>query len=799
MTGQLPWKMGSRLLLRRAGFPIDMWHELGHEVTADASGHYRDYVRQLDAIRAELLEKIVGAVAQAAAEDDKTRLRACSRVRSRVNRYLDIEPTAELVSLGRQIDDYRTALRNATAASELLLEAGTQELRDRPHRVRNMLLDPRFRDAVLQLAPSAYAEVVRSTARPAERVQKAKDRAFHRRMYLYAQRLAGKNETTSFFGPLVHGRIDVGISGIRLGPETEGGVRAVEAFFSFWAVCALAECIASEPLVVDRVPLTWVPACRLEPGALHLSDGRRVRLTGERALVADAIDNERGRAAIAEKTDLDAVVVESIVERLSRIGAVRTVPEPPSTSSRPLDWLIAWTNTYAADTRWPGILAELNSGANRYAEAADDIARHNALEELEARFAAVSGVEARRAAGRMYADRGIVSIDACGDQTPVIVGHDVACDWEAQLGPVLDVAIHYGELRTSAAAGLVAELMRSRGVTDIAYDELIRWTQDLSQEQVVALDAPSEAFRDEFTALVAGSVDRRIPQNAVLEPEQFRTLLPPNASGARFVSPDIMIELDSSGRQRLVLGELHPYVFSWGSQSHFSEEQDLPDVDLAPWGGAGRLATVIRRRQHKGLVSDIFPGHFIEVTAVATDNPARSIPLSQVRVLLTSGGPKLRCPTGELVLYAGEDDHLHLRAFAAPAASLPTVRLGEAAPRIFVGDVLVQRARWCCQTVDLIPDRGTQLPEIVRRVQWMRALRGVPRFCFAGVPQEPKPIGIDLDNPLAVDALAAILRSADAQQFTLTEMRPQPDQLWLRHHGKPTTSEFRVTFTRSDP
>lgn len=796
MTGQLPWKMGSRLLLRRAGFAIDMWRELGHEATAEASGHYRDCVRQLDTTREELLEKVVGAVAQAAAEDDKARLRACSRVRSRINRHLDIEVTADLASLGGQIDAYRTALRSATAAAERLLEAGTQELEDRPHRVRNMLLDPRFRDAVLQLAPSVHAEVVRSTARPAERVQKAKDRAFHRRMYLYAQRLAGKNETTSFFGPLVHGRIDVDTSGIGLGPETADGVCAVEAFFSFWAVCALAECIASDPLVVDRVPLTWVPACRREPGALDLADGRRVRLAGDQAVVADAIDNERGRVAIAEATELDAAVVEDVVGRLSRIGAVRTVPEPPSTSSRPLDWLIAWTNTYAADTRWPGILAELDSGADSYAAAADDITRHEALAELEARFAAASGAQARRAAGRMYADRGIVSIDACGDQSPVLVGQDVAFDWEAQLSPVLDVAIHHGELRTSAAAGLVAELMRSRGVTEIPYDELIRWTQNLSQDQIAALDAPSEAFGDKFTALVAASVDRCSPQNAVLAPADFRTLAP-NASGARFVSPDIMVELDSSGHQRLVLGELHPYVFSWGSQRHFSEDQGLPDIDLAPWGGATRLATVIRRRQHKGLVSDIFPGRFIEVTAVATDDPARSVPLSQVRVLLTPDGPKLHCRTGELVLYAGEDDHLHLRAFAAPAASLPTVRIGEAAPRILVGDVLVQRARWWCQTTDLIPDGGTRLPEIVRRVQWLRALRGVPRFCFAGVPHEPKPIGIDLDNPLAVDALAAMLRSADAPQFTLTEMRPQPDQLWLRHHGKPTTSEFRVTFTRS--
>ena len=86
---------------------------------------------------------------------------------------------------------------------------------------------------------------------------------------------------------------------------------------------------------------------------------------------------------------------------------------------------------------------------------------------------------------------------------------------------------------------------------------------------------------------------------------------------------------------------------------------------------------------------------------------------------------------------------------------------------------------------------------VVRAVQRLRATRGVPRFCFVHVGGEPKPVGIDLDNPLAVDALVSLVLAGDSQEISVAEMRPAPDELWLRRRGGLTTSEFRIAMRRA--
>jgi hypothetical protein len=212
--------------------------------------------------------------------------------------------------------------------------------------------------------------------------------------------------------------------------------------------------------------------------------------------------------------------------------------------------------------------------------------------------------------------------------------------------------------------------------------------------------------------------------------------------------------------------------------------------DLEPWGGAERMATVIRRRRHKGLVTEAFPGRFVEVTGRATNDPARRMSVLDLRVEQGPDGPVLLGPTGELTLYCGEDDHLHLLAFAPASVSLPRLQLGECTPRIQIGDVVVQRRRW-------------ELPETVRRrlgaaespedllleANAARVAGEWPRFVFAHSPSEPKPIFLDLDVPGAVDVLRTL---AATGPVALVEMLPAPDSLWLRRSDGLYTSELRL-------
>ncbi|MEU6064755.1 hypothetical protein ABZ864_09690 [Streptomyces sp. NPDC047082] len=803
------WQLYPRLLLRRAGFGIELLTALGDGATLAAAENYREAAVRFEERRTRLQEAIAKAVARADREADRALLRALSKLRSLAGRRLSVEESPSAAGLDTAVADYRTAHSAQQTAARRLADALSAEVLRRPERVRDLLRDERVCDALLQLSPSFHTEVVRWIDSWKQRESgagrnRAKDRSFYRRVYLYGQRLGAKNETTSFFGPLVHGRIDRGAEGIALGTETDSGVHFLEAQAAFWAVCELARCVGTDPDVQDRPPVTWMPSCRRESaaepgsGTVRLTDGRQVRLSGTGWKLADSVDGRRSVAQLAALADIDVAEARRILERLRQAGAVRLWPEPPSTTARPLDWLVSWADRYADGTAWPVGLRELRQLCAAYAAADGHRERAEALARVEECFTALTGVDARRAAGRMYADRLVVSLDAKGDQSPVVVGGAVARRWEEQLTPVLDVAARYGELQQRAARELCAEIMRSAGTDSMPYDELIRRVHTSVEAGGLAAQAgPLAEFTRTYAELVRAHVHGH---ESRLAPAELAGLAP-EPGRDRFVSPDLMLESGPDGRELLVLGELHPYVFAWGSQGLFSDEQDRMLEDFAsglePWGGRERLATVIRRRRHKGLVADWFPGRFVEITSVATDDRERTVPLTDLTAVLVDGTPRLRTANGELTLYAGEDDHVHLRAFAAPGVALPLVRLGNFAPRIVVGDLIVQRARWWFGRADLGIEAVRDPAAAFLAVQSLRARHGLPRFCFASMAHEPKPVGIDLDNPVAVDALVAMVLAGEDESVSLAEMRPAPDALWLRHGEKPVTSEFRIAMKRA--
>lgn len=802
------WQLYPRLLLRRAGFGVDLLTALGDGPTSAAAADYREAVARFEQSRARLQEAIAKSVARADRETDRAELRELSKLRSRVGRRLLVEQDPQDGSVASAVADYRAAHSVRQKAAGRLTAALGEEVLRRPDRVRSLLRDERVCDALLQLSPSFHAEVVRwidgwEQRDTAAGRNRAKDRSFYRRVYLYGQRLGAKNETTSYFGPLVHGRIDRGAGGITPGPETDSGYHFLEAQTAFWAVCELARLVGTDPDVRHRPPVAWLPSCHRTPGAtpgsgtIQSADGRRVGLSGVRWKLAEAVDGRRSAAELAALAGVDLAEARRVLDRLRQAGAVRLWPEPPSTAARPLDWLVSWADRYADGTVWPVRLRELRDLADAYAAAEGHRVRAAALERVEECFTRLTEVDARRAGGRMYADRLVVSLDAKGDQSPVVVGGDVARRWESELGPVLEVAARYGELQQRAAAELCTGIMRAADTETMPYDALIRRVHaSVEAGGLDALAEPLIAFKRDYAELVEAAVQG---QEARLAPAELAAFVP-EPGRHRFVSPDLMLESRDGDSELLVLGELHPYVFAWGSQGLFSDERDRMLGDFAaglePWGGPERLATVIRRRRHKGLVADWFPGRFVEIASVATDDRERTVPLTDLTVGLVDGTPRLRTPDGELTLYAGEDDHVHLRAFAAPGVGLPLVRFGDFAPRIMVGDLLVQRARWWFDRADLGVDAARDLDAAFLAVQSLRAQHGLPRFCFASLAHEPKPVGIDLDNPLAVDALVAMVLAGDSPTVSLAEMRPAPDALWLRHGGELVTSEFRIAMKR---
>lgn len=801
--GRPHWRLIPRFLLRRAGFGFDLLEPTADQAVLDQAAVYRAALRCLEGHREVLLRQVLPpAVIQARAAGDRAQLRSLSALRSAVGRRRPVPRPSAGTSTGTDVavNAYLVAQAGLTSAAVSLAEALEAEATERPARLRKNLSSAVL-DAILQLAPSFYDSLARWNEAPGTD-ESARDRALMRRLYLYLQRLAAKNETTSFFGPLVHGTVDAGVADVQFGPDTAAGVTQTRAFLSFWAVCALARRIAEDPRVRPAIPITWVAAARLDGQILTLANGARTKVGVALARVAAAVDGKSSQADLASALEVPASVVSDALDKLERLGAVRCWPEPASTVAQPLTQLLAAADLHAAGTEWPGRLRGLLFLLERYAGATSPPQRRADLAALELEFTELAAVNARRSGGRMYADRMVAYLECSGDLGPVRLGADEAERVAAELAPALDFGARYGEEVHRAYNDLALAVLGETGVSRMPYDEFARRVgAAVAGGGLAPLMAGAAALQDRLTDLVAQRLHDGV---AVLSATDLRSLGSPDTR-PRFASPDLLLRLAGTG-PRLVLGEVHPYAFAWGSQHLFCEDPDGLRADFASdlsvWGGKGAIATVVRRRVHKGLVAESFPGRFIEVTAIASADRARVVPITQLVVEAAEGGGVRLCDSGgELVLYAGEDDHPHLAAFApAPTSRLPVVRFGEHAPRIIVGDVVVQRACWWLQPGQVAGPAaaGHSAAEVFMRVQGLRVSLNLPRWVYAHVSHEPKPVCIDLDAPVAVEVLASLATAAGAEAVALTEMIPEPEALWLRKQGMAMTSELRLAMIRAD-
>lgn len=800
------WRMVPRFLLRRAGFPIDLLTGLAHDGLADTVAGLVVAVGAFERERAALLSDVLPAEVVDARQrpDARQRLRHLSRWRSALGRrrVRAVPPDSgpELVAAYHRLCGHADRVRDLTARLERELPAAR---RHESARVWRALSDPLARMALVQLSPSFAAATRRlAGSRPDGSVPAGGDQSrrssLDRRGYLFLQRLAAKNETTSFFGPITHGHLDPAASGLRSASTSPSGISARQAYLSFWAVTALAETMRTDPELADVLPVRRNPLVSVLADRVVLPDGRQVRLgIPERQLVALA-DGVRGRRELLRAVAPAGGALGHRLDKLLRTGILIADLEPSSTRIQPLDELGEWVQRHAPGSKWREALAELASAVREYAGTRDEPSRERALLALERRFTALTGAPPRRSGGRMYADRHVVYEECRGDGEPAI-GADLARAWERQLGPYLQWCLGYGRRRQEALRRLAHHLLAGAGgeLPLLAFAE--RLDQAVRSGGLEAHLAPVRAWEADWDRLVTAAWRDGA---ARLEPSTLASRTSDERSAA-FVSPDLLLGREAGGRLRLTVGELHPYVFGWGSQALFAPDpqalhEDLTR-DLTPWRGRGQMATVLRRREHKGIVSDAFPGTFIEVTGVATRDRARCVAVADLRVRAGATGPALVGPSGPLTLYTGEDDHPHLQVFAAVPVVPPRYRRGDRAPRVLVGDVVVQRARWWLGPSHLgeLARAGSASQRLVAAAT-LRAVHGLPRWVFVKAAHETKPVCVDLAVSLAVETLAGLATAcrASGAELLVEEMYPPPPALWLTRGGRRFTSELRVGFTR---
>ena len=801
MTSESRWKLVSQFLLRRAGFPFGVLEALGAPAVLAASERVvKAHARAREARAALLGHAFSSEVKRLAELGERRALHALSGWRRRVGRWRAAAApegswAPELLALH---ETWRSAVADeaqARVAVERALEAEQPRIR---LALRRFFQEPAAHEALFLLAPDLMETMAAPLARAPSAAPDAAERAFERRLYAFAQRLASKNETTSFFGPLTYGEVAGEGEGVSFGPEHPSGVVKREAFFAFWAAAALAKTASSRPAIRQALAVRRVPVSSAVRRGEYVEAwgprGRPEELPERTSTVFFAVDDVRTVAGLAAHCELPEAVIETEVRKLERLGLVRRLLEPRSTTARPLEDLAGHLPPGPEGEAWRQVLARFDAHLRAF-EKAGLAERPGILRAAEASFTETTGLPARRSAGQTYADRTLLYEDCLGDLQPMRMGLPAAARLEEALAPAMRLAASYGHLRHQAVRLLASEVVSALPAPVPFLSFAAALDARITQGALRAFDGRPRSLLQSLEARVARAAEGG--RVARLTAATLRELAPERGPG-RFASPDVMLARRPDGSLLYVLGEVHPYVFAWGSQGHFAPDRErflAPfREDLGPWGGPARIATVLRRRRHKGLVSDAFPGLFIEISGRSVDDPGRRVAIADLHVVLGAQGPQLMGPHGPLTLYSGEDDHPHLRVFAPPPVELPPVRLGAHTPRIEVGDCVLQRERWELAEGDhsaLVHARTAAALAV--EVAALRESLQLPRWLFAMSPTEVKPLCIDLASPLAQAHLQRLLSLG---RLGISEMLPGPEELWLARRAGPHTSELRLAMVR---
>lgn len=442
----------------------------------------------------------------------------------------------------------------------------------------------------------------------------------------------------------------------------------------------------------------------------------------------------------------------------------------------------------------------------------------DALTAMDELFGRITGAASIRNEGRTYGGR-------------MLAYHDSSRDIDFVLGDDLVAAARPLRLLSRAARWYCSRLAKRHAtpLNDVYRRAASRYGQpvDLSTIWFASLralyrsvEASMSQIDQEFSKKWASIIP--VPAETREACFNYDDLLPlvdeafaapgPGWAGARYFCPDVMVsaaDLNAlhDGDFALVLREVHMAINTMGTNMFVTQHPDKADllscVDedfpeprvlmVLPKESPPELTV----RSHPALIRD--RDILVEVThhTVGADRPA--LVLSRdVEIVETEGTVLARLPGGEvfelLDLFEEMLTSMVVNRFRLFAGRPHT-------PRVKIDQLVVCRENWRFNPADL--DFAAEKDEAARFVRtrgWAAAL-GIPRHVFVKSSAEVKPVYVDFASPIYVNALARMVRRANADErlpdktITVVEMLPAHDDLWLAdHEGNRYTSEFRFTW-----
>lgn len=678
---------------------------------------------------------------------------------------------------------------DALAATRDLPDAARWEARV-AHERRALFLalaDDAAREAILTSAPLVDSNFDGWRAHAEAGRRNSQDKKRERVLWRFLQRLTAKNDSTSFFGAIAAGSFEVTANADEVLP-IEASRRA---YITQW--------------VVERL-LQHARAELAAAGMLHPEPRRAAGVDGEGRLWQPGARGFSHDEAGATRVDFDALpsgLVDPVAEAIARLAR-----QP---ASAPRDG-------------WLARFAEVEELRAAFAASAGDLAARRAtLSAIDARIGSLMGEAARRGDGEFYASRSAVHEQA--DRTDTTVG--LPAGWHAALTaastPFLELALLIQApervvlrrwfQRTFEASReapvLWREVLDAIAESPLQLELAAPASVRRAREALKRIRATLRAQIDAALANDPASEEVRLDPAAVM-PEIEAALAALGPIGSAYANPDFMIALDThaGARPTFILAEAH----------------HLPCLTPCLLPSLAQEAPLVART--RALLS----------TLCSPDNP--SFPVSYDHSFISVGPdlgaiglelsglakepPERRATFAELAVYPDADGQLrfvvpsHAGATlgvvpltrtarihqAAPVFPLSCPDLGrflagpdwralESLPRLAFGELLVHRRRFQLTPSDLPAlSKDAVRPHLAARA----GIATAPRFMFARMGSEPKPILIDWGSALATEL--AMWSLARGETLELSEMSPAPEQCWLRSGDGHHTAELRTVLVR---
>ena len=268
---------------------------------------------------------------------------------------------------------------------------------------------------------------------------------------------------------------------------------------------------------------------------------------------------------------------------------------------------------------------------------------------------------------------------------------------------------------------------------------------------------------------------------------------------ARYQSPDVMLAASSAeavdaGDVQAVLGELHCGINTLLAMAPFYLHPEKDDLALAN----------SKDTLDPSISPVLFSSNRVAMVSVAPDtidleNKGSRSWRSRSQVV-NSGDLFVEEQDGQLDVVSrtsGERfdimrfmDNLLSNAAMSHFSLLPRK---PHMPRVTIDNLVVSRERWTftrAEFAELVAGKTTPTERFLAVSEWVRK-RGLPRFMFAVVPNELKPLYVDFASMTLVDVLLHFL--AKASSLSLSELLPGHNEHWLScDEKKHYASELRI-------